>query len=111
MFQSKEIAQKFRNVRTAGKHIIFQRYIVSSEQGDVAEILTYENEIYILLDDFPGQKKSYKYDFPIEDAEQFKRDMSRIGLELKWKHTLCHFCDKIKDCEGGIVCNDCENHE
>lgn len=107
MFKSNEIPQKFSNARSCGKHIIYDRYIVADARGDVAEILTHESEINILLDNFPNQKLHYKYDFPIRSAEEFRTDMLRLGITLKWKHTLCVFCDKIKDCSGGECCEDC----
>ena len=111
MTNATEFIKSFRNIRNVGKHLIYDHYIVSGEPGDIAEILIFEKEVNVIVDNFPFQRKSFKYNFPIESAEQFRRDMIRIGLDLKWKHTLCDFCNEIKDCEGGIVCTDCEKHK
>lgn len=105
-----DILKYFDRVRTGSTHL-GQKFIVSADKGDVAELLYYQNEWTIYIDNFPGRKLYYKYNFPIRDHRQFHDDMLRLGLALQYKKTVCESCQKIKDCEGCTICGDCDSVE
>jgi len=103
-----DILKYFDNVRS-GNSMLRTKYIVFDKHGnDVAELIHYQNEWTIYIDHFPEKNLYYKYNFPIKDIKQFSNDMLRLGLILQYKKTICESCQKIKDCQGYSICDDCE---
>lgn len=105
-----DILQYFDKIRS-GTSSLGKKFIVSADKGDIAEILYYQNEWTIYIDNFPGRKLYYKYNFPIDGHRQFYSDMLRLGLKLQYKKTICEICKSAADCEGESVCDNCDRAE
>lgn len=84
IFDSSRLDEIFCNVRK-GKIYSAQKehYILKDNSGDIVEfILLDQNEWRIIVDNYPGKRKLYSTNFPIETVEDFINEMLRVGIKL-----------------------------
>lgn len=92
-FTHKDILKTFTNVQKIEKHNDI-KYVFSNENGsDYLElyVLTFdrnENEIRIIVDNYPHQRRFYSTNIPFRNLEDFENMFKRIKVDLPPKKAL-----------------------
>ncbi|MFK5951021.1 MAG: hypothetical protein QM500_19890 [Methylococcales bacterium] len=73
-------------------------YRVIGDLGSDAGCIAYlgDNEWRVYVDNFPGQKKYYASNLPIDNLQQFMDDIKRTGLELKYDTDISIDTDELR---------------
>lgn len=101
-FTHKDLTTSFEGVRKGKTVGMYQAcYVFSSVKGDYLEVYAgggkeFRNEIRILVDNFPAQRRSYSTNIPFRTIDDFEEILKRIKVEVPKR------LDKRK-------CDSCEN--
>lgn len=77
------LEKQFSNIRRGSNPFCDNHYVVDAPKGDVGQISYLgKGEWRVYVDNFPGQKKTYSTNFPINSKRDFIREIARVGLDL-----------------------------
>lgn len=106
-FKHNQILSTFKGVRAAKNSGMWQYcYIFSSKKtgSDYLEIYAsdddkdFQNEIRILVDNFPSQRRSYHTNIPFKSIEDFEHTLERINVEVPERLVI----QKCKNCNNDL---------
>ena len=65
------------------------RYTFQNEKGDYLEIIVFneQQEMHLILDNFPRQRKHFKTSVPMRNLHDFEADLRRMGIEVPKRNT------------------------
>jgi hypothetical protein len=81
-----ELCERYENIRKQKRPDVGTEvtYWIKDKIGNDAGSVSFgKTRMCVYLDNFPGQKKFYRSEIPIETLEELENDLKRCGLKLR----------------------------